>query len=256
MTLPWFRFYHEFAGDPIVQCLAFEDQRHFVMVLCLKGSGFLDREFPSDEFRTRMVCHALGLDPVAGSEAKRRLSEVGLIDGDWHPKNWDKRQFQSDNSAERVRNWRAKQRETLRQRNSNARVTPQDTDTDTDTEQKKRGTARKRASALPTDFGLTPARSEYAAKTLPNVDTTELLAAFCDHHTAKGTVAKDWDATWRTWVRNSLKFGYPMPRPVAAAPAKREPTPEQLTEARRRAAAENVRQLERLGLAASKPMPT
>ena len=71
----------------------------------------------------------------------------------------------------------------------------------------KRGT---RASALPTDFGLTQSRTEYATKTLPNVDTAELLASFCDHHSSRGTTAKDWDASWRMWVRNALKFGYPM----------------------------------------------
>jgi hypothetical protein len=27
---PWFKFHHEFATDPVVQLLSFEDQRHFV----------------------------------------------------------------------------------------------------------------------------------------------------------------------------------------------------------------------------------
>lgn len=108
MTLPWFRFYHEFAGDPVVQCLAFEDQRHFVVVLCLKCSGFLEREFPNAEFRHRMVCRALGLDAIAGTEALRRLCEVGLVGPDWQPLAWDKRQFASDVSTDRVRRFRSK----------------------------------------------------------------------------------------------------------------------------------------------------
>lgn len=32
------------------------------------------------------------------------------------------------------------------------------------------------------------------------------LAAFCDHHAAKGTTFKDWQAGFRTWLRNSAKY--------------------------------------------------
>lgn len=32
------------------------------------------------------------------------------------------------------------------------------------------------------------------------------LAAFRDHHTAKGTVFKDWQAAFRNWLRNALKY--------------------------------------------------
>lgn len=30
---------------------------------------------------------------------------------------------------------------------------------------------------------------------------------FADHHRARGTVFKDWDAAWRTWLGNARKFG-------------------------------------------------
>ena len=105
MSLPWFRFYSEFAGDPVVQSLAFEDQRHFVVLLCLKCNGTLDRNLPAAR-RDAIICRGLGLDPAAGAEAKRRLQEVGLIDKNWQPSAWDKRQFQSDHSVERVRKHR------------------------------------------------------------------------------------------------------------------------------------------------------
>ena len=32
------------------------------------------------------------------------------------------------------------------------------------------------------------------------------LAAFCDHHAAKGTTFKDWQAGMRTWLRNAAKY--------------------------------------------------
>jgi hypothetical protein len=29
---------------------------------------------------------------------------------------------------------------------------------------------------------------------------------FADYHRAKGSVFANWDAAWRTWVRNGIKF--------------------------------------------------
>jgi hypothetical protein len=34
----------------------------------------------------------------------------------------------------------------------------------------------------------------------------EEVEAFIDHHTAKGSLSKCWQASWRTWVRNSRKW--------------------------------------------------
>ena len=133
MTLPWFRFYAEFAGDPTIQSLAFEDQRHFVVLLCLKCEGVLDRAFANNSVRDRVIYRALGLDPVAASEAKRRLMEVALIGKDWQIPSWDRRQYISDSSTQRVRKYRKSKEtgnvpETLRNRFGNA----PDTDTEED----------------------------------------------------------------------------------------------------------------------------
>ena len=111
MAKPWFRLYSEFAADPKVQLLAFEDQRHFVLLLCLKCNGTLDTASIGPEHFERMICKALGLDPTAGAEAKRRLIEVGLITQSWQPVAWDRRQFESDSSTPRVRAFQARQRE-------------------------------------------------------------------------------------------------------------------------------------------------
>jgi len=107
MSMPWFRMYAEWASDPVVQTLSFDDQRHHAVLLCLKCNGTLDREI-SDAHRERIVVRGLGLDPVAAGEVKRRLLEVGLIDENWQPNGWDKRQFISDVSTQRVRNYRNK----------------------------------------------------------------------------------------------------------------------------------------------------
>jgi hypothetical protein len=147
--MQWFRMYSEFAGDPVIQSLAFEDQRHYVVLLCIKSDGTLDKIL-SPQIRERVICRALGLDPLSASEAKRRLIEVGLITKDWQPCGWERRQFVSDSSTERVRKYRKSKEtgnvtgnvtETLTDRSGNA----PDTDTDTDTDKEKNKQKKKGA---------------------------------------------------------------------------------------------------------------
>src|ERR1700690_4351915 len=107
VPMPWFRLYTDFASDAKVQLLAFEDQRHFVVILCLKGNGTLDGEAKNPEHRERIIAKSLGLSVSAAAEARRRLDEAGLIAPDWQPLAWEKRQAQSDSSAARTRRWRA-----------------------------------------------------------------------------------------------------------------------------------------------------
>jgi hypothetical protein len=108
MHLPWFRFYAEFGTDPVIQSLAFEDQRHYVILLCLKAQGVLDRDI-SAASKERIILRSLGLDPVCGSEVKRRLVEVKLVTNSWQILGWAKRQCESDVSTERVRKYRKTQ---------------------------------------------------------------------------------------------------------------------------------------------------
>jgi hypothetical protein len=57
---------------------------------------------------------------------------------------------------------------------------------------------------MPPDWA--PRSDELAlAKTL-GVDPTRELAAFRDHHDARGSRFVDWNAAFRTWLRNAVKF--------------------------------------------------
>lgn len=138
MGNPWFRLYKEFATDPVVQSLAFEDQRHYIIILCMKCDGLIDRNIAKSA-RDRIILRTLGLDTNSGEEAQRRLIEVGLIDKNWQPKTWDKRQYLSDSSTERVRKYR-KNKETgnvassLQKRDCNGPEADTETEADTDTE--------------------------------------------------------------------------------------------------------------------------
>ncbi|BDD90887.1 hypothetical protein PanNE5_03270 [Pandoraea sp. NE5] len=152
--MPWFRMYTDFLNDPKMISLAFEDQRHFIGLLALKGDGTLDNECAPD-LLNRIVAQRLWVDYAVIVEVKKRLMAVGLIDENWQPAAWDKRQMRSDSSTDRVRAHRNKTKqagnetgnnnETLQKRSSNGLDTEEDTDTEE--EQKKDIThSRKRGA--------------------------------------------------------------------------------------------------------------
>jgi len=142
MANPWFRMYTDFLDDPKMVSLAFEDQRHFIGILALKSMDVLDSDC-APTLLNRIVAQKLWIDFALVGEVKNRLMAAGLIDKDWQPLAWGKRQFVSDHDisgAERQRKYREKHRNALRNvtevcdsnKPSNAPVTLPDTDTDTD----------------------------------------------------------------------------------------------------------------------------
>ena len=136
--MKWFRMYSDAVQDSKLKLLAFEDRWHFVAVLCMKASGLIDSG--SGELRERRIAVDLGLTLREAEEVKRRLREVGLIDSEWNPLAWGKRQYEHDDAAKRMREYRERKKsadssEPLR--NGDVTVTGTDTDTDTDTDKRK-----------------------------------------------------------------------------------------------------------------------
>ena len=136
--IKWFRMYAEAVDDGKLRLLAFEDRWHFVALLCCKAQGLLDE---SDALTRRKAAVKLGLDSREFEEVARRLAEVGLIDAQTlQPIAWDRRQFKSDDSKDRVRSYRERTKQdgnvtvTAGDRYGNGAVSSQETDTDTDTE--------------------------------------------------------------------------------------------------------------------------
>lgn len=61
--------------------------------------------------------------------------------------------------------------------------------------------------ALPVDWKLTKSDVEYAGQHGFSIGETGTMGdAFRDHHRNKGTKGIDWEAGFRTWVRNEIKF--------------------------------------------------
>lgn len=133
---PWFRMYSDFMFDEKIEFIAFEDQRHYVFILCMKNAGVLDKEYAQPGMLERVVSKRLGLYGEAFESAKKRLTEAGLIDSEFHPVAWDKRQFLSDSSAERVKAYRDRIKKDVK-RPCNVSVTVQETDTETEAETDK-----------------------------------------------------------------------------------------------------------------------
>ncbi|MGE3293848.1 MAG: hypothetical protein AB7O95_20970 [Geminicoccaceae bacterium] len=202
MSLPWFRMYAEFATDPVAQCLSFDDQRHFVMLLCFKCGGLLDRPFASRQQRMDVIRKSLGLDGKAWEEMRHRLIEIKLIDEEMQPTNWNKRQFLSDNSTERVRRYR--------QRRCNVSVTPSDTESDTDSEKRERG------------LSLSEIQIPECPKDMDAVIEHGACAQYYDERRQAVT-----PSVWRSWVLRAVKSG------VYARRGSRPPTEEEIQSTRR-----------------------
>lgn len=206
MAKPWFRLYAEFLSDPKMQLLAFEDQRHYVGILCLKCNGTLETLSIGPEHFERMVAKALGLDPVTGAEVKRRLMDVGLVAESWQPIAWEKRQYESDSSTARVHKWRDERTrnvtETLLQRSRSDSEQIQNR-----TEQSRKGRAKRAPSGhrLPEDWTLTPESQEFARGLGLHPDTE--FDQFRDYwRSVPGSrgLKIDWDATWRNSCRRAV----------------------------------------------------
>lgn len=105
MALPWLRLYREWASDPKVQMMPEHMQRRHIMLLCAQGETLQETE---RAFHWRISTQEL-------AETKAIFIEKGFIDDDWNILKWDRRQYLSDNSTDRVRRYRRakKQAETL-----------------------------------------------------------------------------------------------------------------------------------------------
>jgi hypothetical protein len=92
------------------------------------------------------------------------------------------------------------------------------------TRPKSRRAARTRATRLPDDFTLTPARSEIAKG--ESLDPERTFAKFCDYWRAAGgdrARKVDWEATWRNWCRTEAD----RPRSLPSGGKPRGPTAEE-----------------------------
>lgn len=143
MKFQWFRMYAEFATDPKVQSMDETFQRRFIMFLCLHCSGEFERLTDEE------LAFALRITPAELATTKDAFKQKGFLGDNGKIRNWDKRQFKSDNSTERVREHRKRRGngdETLQKR-------PQRQNQNTDTDSEKNPTSATPTSDEPAWFG-------------------------------------------------------------------------------------------------------
>lgn len=162
MSNPWFRMYHEFATDPKVQMLSEADQRRFIMLLCLRCSN--DDVTLHDE----EVAFQLRISADEYAQTKQRLMAKNLINADNTPVAWEKRQFASDSSAERVRKHRERKKQEQEQACNVTETKSNALDTDTDTD-KHSTSAREENSPPVHEDQPTPTRKGLLCKRLREI---------------------------------------------------------------------------------------
>jgi hypothetical protein len=123
--------------DPVIEFLGFEDQRHYVWILCMKNEGILDKKYPSKDMREKVIARRLGLQGEAFESFKVRIISSKLVNKNLQPTKWNDLQFKSDSSKDRVSAYRERKKKEKEQQKCNVTVTAQDTDTDTDTDTEK-----------------------------------------------------------------------------------------------------------------------
>jgi len=119
----WFRLYAEFAHDPKVQMMSEQYQRRFVMLLCLCCGNV------TETFQDEQVAFQLRISSEEWAETKSVFMAKNLITDNNKPIAWEKRQYLSDTSTERVR----RHREQVKQQ-CNVSVTAPEADTEADTD--------------------------------------------------------------------------------------------------------------------------
>ena len=98
MALPWCRLYTDLLDNAKIQMMPEQMRYRYVALLCSRRK--------MEHLTDQIISFQWRLPPSEVQETKSLFITNGLIDESWNVHNWDKRQFPSDNSTERVRKFR------------------------------------------------------------------------------------------------------------------------------------------------------
>lgn len=72
-------------------------------------------------------------------------------------------------------------------------------------------TEKKKPTLCPTEFDVTEEMFDWAvSQGIPEIRVRPETEQFLDRNKAKGAAYIDWNAAWRTWMRNAVKFARTM----------------------------------------------
>lgn len=159
-NMRWFRMYAEIKNDPKLRRLDHAGRWLWVVILCLasespeRGSLLLAEGLP---YTIEEIAREADLDLVETEKHVNLMAKMGMLDedgGTFKIRNWSKRQFTSDSSAERTRRWRGGRLGTSQERHRDVTVTSRerhgdspytDSDPDSDSEKDKKLESAERA---------------------------------------------------------------------------------------------------------------
>ena len=193
MANPWFRLYSEFAFDQKVQMLSEVDQRRLIMLFCFRCSGNVTLQDEEVTFQLR-CSNDEWLKTKAIFIAKGFINEHNEV------LNWDKRQYISDSSAERVARHREKKKSDVTL--CNVTVTPPEQNR---TEQKQnKGT-------LPKDFSISERVISWANRE-GYIHLQKHFDNFVLSAQSKGYKYSDWDSALMKAIRDNWANVSPLKR--------------------------------------------
>jgi hypothetical protein len=206
--MQWFRFYNEVVNDPKVQCLSAETFKVWVNVLCLTSQN--DGKIPSEHD----LAFSLRLPFQSVSDHMEILYAAGLIDdknGHKTPHNWQKRQFKSDTSTDRVKRFRNGQR--------NNKETPSETVSSVSVStsvSSRKGDARGKPSKpdAVSDQTWQDFKTHRKAKRAPvtqaaldGINSEAIKAGITLEDALKEMCARGWQGFKAEWMKNDANTG-------------------------------------------------
>lgn len=223
--LPAIQFYpSDWRGDVGVQSLSYHDRGVWLEILFLmhssevRGKLLLNGKPMPNEVLARL----LGLDKQKLEQTLENLLNYGVASIDDETGALMNRRMVKDEHIRQVRkeagakggnpnlvnqipNQNASKTQAKRKQNS----TPSSSSSISLKEKDKTNVLSKKKTliSLPDDFTLSDKMREWAAENTPSANIELETENFLDHHAAKGSKFADWTAAWRTWMRNTKKFG-------------------------------------------------
>lgn len=141
--MQWFRLYQEFATDAKVQMLSEINQRRLVMLFCFRCNSDVTLQDEEVAFQLRITSEEW-------ASTKAEFIKRGFIDKYNNVLNWDKRQYVSDSSNQRVKRHREKVKQEC-----NVTVTPPETEQIQITDTEKKELAPRGKCSKPEDVSET-----------------------------------------------------------------------------------------------------
>jgi hypothetical protein len=189
----WFRLYDSLLNDPKVQRLPPKLFKGLINLWCYASqhNGIVTEDEKELSFVLRTTTKR-------AKEIQFSLFALGFFDktpDGLTPHNWQERQRPSDNYAANKRAYREKSQDKSKD------CPPLEERREEKKEIVGAEAQAKRRRQLPEDW------KPPSVEGFSFFEIDREVPQFRDYHAAKGSVMKDWDAAFRTWMRNSRKFG-------------------------------------------------